>query len=113
MANGSARSLDCKKTGKVVCMDQLELIEVAAIVTDGVEESELVQPLVVLREAGAKVSILSRKPGPIQTFRHHDKSVTVNVDLPWRRHCPERTTLFNREMLALLSEAFAPKNAAH
>lgn len=69
-------------------MNQLASLEVAVIGTDGVEESELVQPVVALREAGAKVSILSPKPDPIQMFRHHDKSITLKVDLPIEKTLP-------------------------
>jgi protease I len=62
-------------------MNELSSLQVAAIATDGVEEAELTQPVVALKEAGAKVAILAPHSGAIQAFRHHDKSTTVNVDL--------------------------------
>jgi protease I len=61
-------------------MRELSNLRVAVIVTDGFEESELVEPVRALKEAGAKVDILSAKLGQIQAFRHYDKSITVNVD---------------------------------
>jgi len=33
-----------------------------------------------LKQAGAKVEVVSTKSGQIQAFRHHDKSIMVNVD---------------------------------
>src|SRR5262249_22691984 len=53
---------------------------VAALVTDGFEEAELVEPVNALQNAGAQVEILSVKPGTVQAFRHHDKGRTVPVD---------------------------------
>lgn len=61
-------------------MRELSDLRVAVIVTDGFEESELVEPVRALKEAGATVEILSAKLGQIQAFRHHDKSITVNVE---------------------------------
>jgi protease I len=62
-------------------MNQLTSLQVAAIATDGVEVSELTQPVAALTDAGAKVAILSTKPGAIQTFKHLDKNIKVDVDL--------------------------------
>lgn len=55
-------------------------IRVAALATDGVEEPELRDPVTALRNAGAKVTILSLKPGEIQCFNHHEKGSRVAVD---------------------------------
>lgn len=63
-------------------MESLSGLRVAALATDGFEESELIEPIRALREAGANVDIVSLKPGRIQAFRHHDKSVQVRVDRP-------------------------------
>lgn len=63
-------------------MPDLTNMRVAVLATDGVEESELTEPVKALREAGAEVSILSIKPGKIQAFRHHDKSIQIDVDRP-------------------------------
>jgi len=60
--------------------DELNKLRVAVLATDGFEESELAEPVKALREAGAKVDIIAPKPGRIQAFRHHDKSITVPVD---------------------------------
>ncbi len=59
---------------------RLDNQHVAVIATDGFEESELTEPLRALKEAGAQVDVVSLKKGPIQAFRHHDKTVRVNVD---------------------------------
>jgi protease I len=62
-------------------MDKLNSLQVAVIATDGVEEAELTQPVAALKEAGAKVAIVAPHSGTIQAFRHHDKSITINVDV--------------------------------
>lgn len=61
-------------------MHHLSNLRVAIIATDGFEESELTEPARALREAGAQVDIISDKPGEIQAFRHHDKTIKVRVD---------------------------------
>jgi protease I len=55
-------------------------LRVAMVATDGFEETELTEPLKALREAGARVDIVSQKKGQIQGFRHADKSIKVDVD---------------------------------
>jgi protease I len=62
-------------------MSTLKGKRVAVLATDGFEESELTQPVRALREAGATVEIVSQKREPIQGFKHHDKSIKVDVDL--------------------------------
>ena len=57
-----------------------QLSRAAVFATDGFEESELTEPVKALRNAGILVDIISSKPGKIQGFKHHDKSVQVNVD---------------------------------
>lgn len=61
-------------------MKTLGDLRVAVIATDGFEEAELTGPVKALKDAGAKVEIISLKPGKIQAFQHHDKSIQVNVD---------------------------------
>ena len=61
-------------------MPELSSLRAAVIATDGFEETELTEPVKALKEAGAKVDVLSLKPGTIQGFRHHDKSIQVKVD---------------------------------
>src|SRR5579864_295773 len=61
-------------------MTQLNDLRVAVLATDGFEESELTEPVKALREAGARPEVISLKPGQIQAFKHHDKSIKVHVD---------------------------------
>jgi protease I len=61
-------------------MTELSNVRVAVLATDGFEEAELTEPLRALKEAGATVEILSTQQGQIQAFRHHDKSIMVDVD---------------------------------
>jgi protease I len=61
-------------------MPSLSNMQVAVIATDGFEEQELTEPVQALKEAGAAVDIISPKSDQIQAFRHHDKSIMVNVD---------------------------------
>lgn len=61
-------------------MTELSQLRVAIIATDGFEESELTEPVKALKEAGARAEVISLKPGQIQAFRHHDKSIMVAVD---------------------------------
>jgi protease I len=61
-------------------MTDLNNLRVAVMATDGLEESELTEPVKALREAGAKPEVISLKPGQIQAFKHHDKSITIDVD---------------------------------
>ena len=54
---------------------------VAVLATDGFEESELTEPVKALKAAGARVTIVSLRPGEIQGVRHDlDKTVRVKVD---------------------------------
>ena len=62
-------------------MSKLADFRVAVLATDGFEETELTEPVKALREAGARVTILSPRPGEIQGVRHDlDKTVKVKVD---------------------------------
>lgn len=62
-------------------MAALQNKRVAVLATDGFEEAELTEPAKALGEAGAKVDIIAPHEGRIQAFKHHDKSITVPVDL--------------------------------
>jgi protease I len=55
---------------------------VAVLATDGFEQVELTEPVKALKEAGAKVEIVSPKSGEIQGWKHHDKADKVKVDTP-------------------------------
>ena len=62
-------------------MSDLTGFRVAVLVTHGFEETELTEPVKALREAGARVTILSLEPGEIQGVRHDlDKTMKVKVD---------------------------------
>src|SRR5438270_10111738 len=61
-------------------MPDLTGLRVAVIATDGFEEAELTEPVRALKEAGARPEVISLKPGQIQAFKHHDKSIKVDVD---------------------------------
>lgn len=61
-------------------MAELDHLRVAVLATDGFEESELIEPVKALKEAGAKVDILAPRKGEIQAFRHFDKTLKVPVD---------------------------------
>jgi protease I len=54
---------------------------VAILATDGFEQSELLDPLMALRRAGAEVRVVSLDPGQIQGMKHADKGDKVPVDL--------------------------------
>jgi protease I len=60
--------------------DELKGVQVAVLATDGVEEAELTEPVGALKQAGAKVRVLSLDGAPIQMFEHHDKSGTFDAD---------------------------------
>lgn len=56
-------------------------IKVAILVTDGFEQSELLEPRKALDAAGATTHVISTKPGEVQGFKHHDKADKVKVDV--------------------------------
>jgi protease I len=61
-------------------MPNLHELRIAVIATDGVEEIELTSPVKTLREAGARVDIISDHRGEIQGVQHHDKAGKIKVD---------------------------------
>jgi protease I len=61
-------------------MAELSDIRVVAIATHGVEESELVEPMRALREAGALLEVLSPDGQAIQGMRGLDKTNLIQVD---------------------------------
>jgi len=61
-------------------MSHLDQLKIAIIAVDGFEEVELTEPKKALEQAGAKVDVISAKPGQIQGFHHHDKAGKVKVD---------------------------------
>jgi deglycase len=61
-------------------MADFNQMRIAILALDGFEECELTEPQKALRNAGAKVDVISRKAGDIQGFRHHDPAGKVKVD---------------------------------
>ena len=62
-------------------MSKFTDFRVAVLATDGFEEPELTEPVKALKAAGARVTIVSLRPGEIQGVRHDlDKTVKVKVD---------------------------------
>jgi protease I len=61
-------------------MAQLKDFRVAALVTDGFEESELLEPLKALQDEQVHVTIFAPKKGKVQGFRHLDKGTPVQAD---------------------------------
>jgi protease I len=53
---------------------------IAVLATDGFEQSELVEPVARLREAGATVHVVSPRAGEIRAWDHGDWGRSVNVD---------------------------------
>lgn len=62
---------------------------VAVLATDGVEQVEMTEPMRVLREAGAKVHLVSPKADHIQGWNHTDKGDTFPVDIQLGQVDPE------------------------
>ena len=61
-------------------MSRLSGYRVAVVATDGFEESELLEPIAALKEAGADVKVVAPKAGKIQGFVHDKKGRRVKVD---------------------------------
>lgn len=61
-------------------MAKLENKTIAILAADGFEESELFSPLDALKNAGAKVDIVSLKAGEIQGFNHTERGKAIKVD---------------------------------
>lgn len=58
----------------------LEQLKIAALVSDGFEQSELLEPKKALEAAGARVEVVSDHQGNVQGYRHLEKGVSVKVD---------------------------------
>lgn len=61
-------------------MRNLKGKSIAILATDGYEQSELEVPQARFEEAGARVDIVSLKPGVIRGWHHGNWSRTANVD---------------------------------
>ena len=61
--------------------ETLEGLKVAILVTDGFEEPELIEPVQALKNAGARVTIVSLSSGEVQGVRHDlEKTIKIKVD---------------------------------
>jgi protease I len=60
----------------------LQGTRVAILIADGFEEIEMTKPAEALKHAGAKTHIVSPQKNHVQAFRHHEKGITVPVDVP-------------------------------
>lgn len=61
-------------------MENLLGKKVAMVATDGFEQAELLGPRQILEDAGAKVTVISLKPGEIRGWNHTDWGRTVRVE---------------------------------
>lgn len=59
--------------------ESLKNCRVAVLATDGFEQSELTEPVKVLRANGAEVDIVAPHSGEIQGMQHHEKGDKVAV----------------------------------
>ena len=60
---------------------QLSGIRVAVLVTDGVEQVELLDPKKALEKEGAEVVVISPHSGKLQGFKHHDQADKIAIDM--------------------------------
>ena len=60
--------------------DQLKGKRVAALVTHGFEQDELLKPRTALQDAGATVHIVSPESGKVRGWKHREWGDEVNVD---------------------------------
>jgi protease I len=61
-------------------MEDLAGCKVAVLATDGVEQSELLEPVKALKQANANVAVIAPHPGQIQGMQHDDKGDMLTVD---------------------------------
>ena len=55
--------------------------QVAVLVTDGFEQSEFTRPIEALREAGARVHVVSPSPGEVRAWDEEDWGEQFHVDV--------------------------------
>ncbi len=61
--------------------ENLNGMRVAILVVDGFEQIELTGPKEALEKQGVSTSIISKKAGKVQGFKHHDKGDSFKADL--------------------------------
>jgi protease I len=70
-----------KNYRRILTMTQeLRNKRVAILATDGVEQSELIQPKQALEQAGAQTQVISPKSDRIQGWNHYEKGDQIPVD---------------------------------
>lgn len=62
-------------------MSHLAGLKVAAIVEDGFEHAELLEPLRALENAGAQVDVISPQEGTVKSWKHEEWGEEVRVDV--------------------------------
>jgi protease I len=62
-------------------MANLKGRRIAVLATDGVEQVELTEPLKALRQAGARVDVVSPKSSEIQGMNHDERGTMISVDI--------------------------------
>jgi protease I len=62
-------------------MADLKGRRIALLATDGVEQVELTEPAEALRNAGARVDVISPKAGTIQGMNHDERGDSLGVDV--------------------------------
>lgn len=63
-----------------MAQQKLDGKKVAALLTDGVEQVELTDPMQALRQAGAEVTIISTHDGKVRAWNHTDWGQEFQVD---------------------------------
>lgn len=93
---------------------------IAILATDGYEQSELVQPLALLKEAGFSVDVISPKPGTIRGWKDKDWGDSVPVDVELANANPDDYAALvlpggvtNPDQLRMLPAAVAFVRAFH
>jgi deglycase len=71
---------------------QLKDKRVAALVDNGFEQSELLEPRKALEDAGARVDIVSPQSSEVKGWNHTDWGKTVKVDRSIDQARPTTTT---------------------
>jgi protease I len=70
-------------------MSGIKSRRIAVLATNGFEQSELMEPVKALREAGATVQIVAPQGGDIQGMKHKEKGDKTKVDLELSQAKPE------------------------
>ncbi len=69
--------------------DELRGKRIAALVDNGFEQVELLEPRKALEQAGAKVDVISPQKSDVKGWNHTDWGQTVKVDVPLDQARPE------------------------